>query len=143
MVCDYYLVRKGYLQVRDLYNAQSSGPYYYTFGVHWRGYVAYIAGILINVVGFAGAVGAKVPVGATYIYNLNFFMGFIVAAIVYWVLCHFWEVPATSRYWLEVNDDGRNNSLAYDPSDSALDEEAAVVRGKNDSEESRRRKAFD
>jgi len=66
MISDYYFVRKGYLQTRDLYSAQKNGPYYYNLGVHWRGYAAYIAGILINVVGFAGALGATVPIGATY-----------------------------------------------------------------------------
>ena len=66
MVCDYYFVRKGYLQTKDLYSARKDGPYWYTLGFNWRGYAAYIAGILINVVGFAGAVGNKVPAGATY-----------------------------------------------------------------------------
>jgi nucleobase:cation symporter-1, NCS1 family len=66
MISDYYFVRRGYLQTRDLYSAQKTGPYYYTLGLHWRGYTAYIAGIVINVVGFAGAVGTKVPIGATY-----------------------------------------------------------------------------
>lgn len=113
IVSDYYFVRKGYLQVKDLYSAQKMGPYFYTLGVHWRGYAAYVAGILINVVGFAGAVGTKVPVGATYIYNLNFFCGFIVSAGVYWILCHFFKIPATSDHWLEVDDNGRNNSLVY------------------------------
>ena len=75
MISDYYFVRKGYLQTRDLYSAQKSGPYFYTLGIHWRGYVAYIAGILINVVGFAAALGTKgVPIGATYskYYNILF-----------------------------------------------------------------------
>ena len=66
IISDFYLVRKKYLQTRDLYSAQKGGPYFYTWGVHWRGYAAYIAGILINVVGFAGAVGITVPTGATY-----------------------------------------------------------------------------
>lgn len=66
MISDYYFVRKGYLQTRDLYSAQKGGPYFYTWGVHWRGYAAYITGILINIVGFAGAVGIPVPIGATY-----------------------------------------------------------------------------
>ncbi|KAF2721950.1 hypothetical protein K431DRAFT_223216 [Polychaeton citri CBS 116435] len=115
MVCDYYFVRKGYLQTRDLYNAQKSGPYFYTWGINWRAYVAYIAGILINVVGFAGAVGTPVPKGAMYIYNLNFFCGFIVAAACYYILCYFFKVPATSDYWLEVDEDatGRSGSLVY------------------------------
>jgi len=40
MISDYYIVRKGYLQTRDLYSARKDGPYYFTFGVHWRAYVA-------------------------------------------------------------------------------------------------------
>lgn len=117
IVCDYYLVRKGYLQTRDLYSALKTGPYYYTWGISWRAYAAYIAGILINVVGFAGAVGTPVPKGATYIYNLNFFCGFLVAAAVYYGLCWVWPVPATSPSgrWMEIDEDvtGRNNSLVY------------------------------
>lgn len=130
--CDYYLVRKGYLQVRDLYSAQKTGPYYYTFGFHWRGYAAYIAGILINVVGFAGAVGVEVPKGATYIYNLNFFCGFAVASTVYYTLCKVSKVPATSDTWLEVDDDGQSNSLAYDENvehGAVSDEESQVGKG--------------
>ncbi|KAK5148892.1 hypothetical protein LTR04_000373, partial [Oleoguttula sp. CCFEE 6159] len=127
IICDYYWVRRGYLQIRDLYSAKKSGPYYYSLGVHWRGYVAYIAGIAINVVGFAGAVGTKVPIGATYIYNLNFFCGFIVAAAVYYALCRLSPIPATSDHWLEVGDDVRNGSLAYGSGEGAYayDEESA------------------
>ena len=125
IICDYYWVRKGYLQTRDLYSAKKTGPYFYTFGIHWRGYTAYIAGLLINVVGFAGAVGNDVPVGATYIYNLNFFCGFIVSASVYYIVCRFFPIPATSETWLEVGDDIRNLSVAYDNADSN-DEEATT-----------------
>lgn len=75
----------------------------------------YIAGILINVVGFAGAVGTDVPEGAMYVYNLNFFTGFIVSSGVYWILCKLSPIPATCDHWLEVDDDvtGRSNSLVY------------------------------
>lgn len=66
MISDYYVVRKGFLRTKDLYSSRNDGSYYYTWGIHWRGYAAYIAGILINIVGFAGAVGYTVPTGATY-----------------------------------------------------------------------------
>ena len=69
LICDYYVVRKGYLQIKDLYSARRTGPYHYLAGINLRAYAAYIAGILINVVGFAGAVGRTVPVGAQYIYK--------------------------------------------------------------------------
>lgn len=51
-----------------------------------------------------------------YIYNLNFFTGFIVSSGVYWLLCKVSPIPATSDRWLEVDDDvtGRGNSLVYD-----------------------------
>ncbi|KAI1186294.1 permease for cytosine/purines, uracil, thiamine, allantoin-domain-containing protein [Nemania serpens] len=115
MVSDYYFVRRGYLRVKQLYDARRSSPYYFTFGVNWRAYAAYISGILINVVGFAGAVnGGNVPIGATYIYNLNFFAGFIVSAGVYWICCKVFPVPACSDQWLEVGDEIDEIALAYD-----------------------------
>jgi nucleobase:cation symporter-1, NCS1 family len=131
VICsDYYFVRKGYLQVKDLYSARKTSPYYYTFGISWRGYVAYIAGILINIVGFVGAIGKKVPAGATYIYNLNFFCGFIVAAVAYYWLCRFFPVPAVSETWMEVGDDVRNMSAAYHD-ENPVDEERGYGKDAN------------
>jgi NCS1 family nucleobase:cation symporter-1 len=127
MCCDYYLVRRGYIQVKDLYSAKKSSPYYFTAGWHWRGYAAYIAGILINIVGFVGAIGKEVPIGATYIYRVNFFAGFIVAGASYWALCHFFPIPATSDVWMEVDDEAQNVSMAYGGEDgSEYDEEQAA-----------------
>ncbi|PSN66086.1 hypothetical protein BS50DRAFT_406455 [Corynespora cassiicola Philippines] len=127
MVCDYYWVRRGYLQVKDLYSGKSTGPYYFTWGISLRAYAAYIAGILINVVGFAGAIGRDVPVGAKRIYDLNFFAGFIIAGGVYKILCVVWPIPATSDKWLEVGDEIDEISVAYHDSDNEVagyDEEA-------------------
>ena len=117
IICDYYFVRRGYLQIRDLYSARPSSPYYYSFGFSWRGYTAYICGILINIVGFVGAIGRKVPAGATYLYNLNFFCGFIVASGTYYLLCRFFPIAATSDRWMEVGDEIRNPSVAYGAED--------------------------
>ncbi|KAI1339534.1 permease for cytosine/purines, uracil, thiamine, allantoin-domain-containing protein [Xylariaceae sp. FL0016] len=135
MCADYYLVRKGYLEIRELYDARRTGPYYYTFGFHWRAYAAYIAGILINVVGFAGAINGTdtVPVGATYIYNVNFFAGFIVSSALYWALCRLFPVPACSDVWMEVGDQVDDVRLAYDNGSSQHDfDEEAVLGSKGD-----------
>ena len=113
IISDYYFVRRGYLQIRDLYSARKTSPYFFTFGFHWRGYTAYICGILINIVGFVGAIGKPVPKGATYIYNLNFFCGFIVASGTYYILCRLSPIPACSERWMEVGDEIRNVSVAY------------------------------
>ncbi|KAI2620854.1 permease for cytosine/purines, uracil, thiamine, allantoin-domain-containing protein [Xylaria nigripes] len=121
MVSDYYLVRRGYLRVKELYNPQRDSPYYFTYGINWRGYAGYICGILINVVGFAGAVnGGNVPIGATYIYNVNFFAGFIISFVVYWILCKFFPVPACSDKWLEVDDQIDDARLAYDDDNGSV-----------------------
>ncbi|KAJ7634856.1 permease for cytosine/purines, uracil, thiamine, allantoin-domain-containing protein [Roridomyces roridus] len=92
MVTEYYFVRKGHYRVADLYTARRDGWYYYTYGVNFRAYAAYISGILINVVGFAGATGRSVPIAATRIYDMSFFTGFGVSAIVYYGLN--WVAPA-------------------------------------------------
>ena len=125
IICDYYLVRRGYFQIKDLYSARKSSPYYFTFGFHWRGYTAYICGILINIVGFVGAIGRPVPQGAKYLYDLNFFCGFIVASGTYWLLCRFSPIPATSTKWMEVGDEITEVSVAYAGSDG-FDEESAT-----------------
>ncbi|KAL5521367.1 hypothetical protein ACEPAG_9293 [Sanghuangporus baumii] len=104
LIADYYAIRKGYLRVEELYTARKKSSYFYVFGINLRAYGAYIAGILINVVGFAGAVGADVPIGAEYIYNVNFFAGFIVSFGTYYLLCWYWPVQATSEVWNEVGD---------------------------------------
>ncbi|KAF5129654.1 uncharacterized protein G6M90_00g018810 [Metarhizium brunneum] len=132
MSTDYYVVRKGYLSVKELYDARKTGPYFYTFGVNWRGYTAYIAGILINVVGFAGAVGQQVPKGATYIYNLNFFCGFIVSSLTYWGLCKISPVPETSDQWLEVGGAIDDLQVAYDATNDEYDvEKVTAMPGKD------------
>jgi NCS1 family nucleobase:cation symporter-1 len=118
MISDYYVVRKGYLQIKDLYSGKKTGPYYYTLGFHWRGYAAYIAGVLINIVGFVGAIGKKVPAGASRIYDLNFFAGFLVASISYWALCKISPIPATCDTWMEVGDEITEVSVAYHDSDN-------------------------
>lgn len=128
ILTDYYIVRRGYYQTRDLYTARPTGPYYYIFGFHWRGYTAYICGILINIVGFVGAIGVDVPVGAAYIYNVNFFAGLLVAGGTYWAMCKISPVPATSDRWCEIDDyfeQTRGGSVA----DYVVDEEVGADSG--------------
>lgn len=113
ILCDYYIVRRGYLNMRDLYNAEKSGSYHHFLGFSWHAYASYLAGILVNVVGFAGAVGRDVPVGAQYIYNINYFSGFIVSSTVYFILTRIFPIPATSDTWNEVDVDVDDLSVAY------------------------------
>ncbi|KAB8279470.1 permease for cytosine/purines, uracil, thiamine, allantoin-domain-containing protein [Aspergillus minisclerotigenes] len=121
MLCDYYIVRKGYLRVKELYTAQEGSAYRFVYGFSWQAYASYIAGILVNIVGFAGAVGRKVPVGAQYIYNVNYFSGIVVSALMYYILTRFFPVPATSSTWSEVDQDVDSLSIAYGQEVDAYD----------------------
>ncbi|KAJ8481865.1 hypothetical protein ONZ51_g5709 [Trametes cubensis] len=97
MITDYYVIHKGHYNVKGLYRASTDGWYWYTYGINFRAYAAYIAGILINVVGFAGATGRTVPLAATRIYEMSFFTGFGVSALVYWSLNLLFPVRGASE----------------------------------------------
>ncbi|KAG2343065.1 hypothetical protein BDR05DRAFT_318414 [Suillus weaverae] len=96
----------GHYNVKDLYNTERGSWYWYTYGVNLRAYTAYIAGILINAVGFAGATGRTVPLAATRIYELSFFTGFGVSAIVYWALNRVFPVIGATDTFEEIDVSG-------------------------------------
>ncbi|KAN0084349.1 Permease for cytosine/purines, uracil, thiamine, allantoin domain containing protein [Tylopilus felleus] len=106
MVTEYYLIRKGHYNVIDLYQTGNDTWYWYTYGVNFRAYAAYIAGILINVVGFVGATGRTVPIVATRIYELSFFTGFGVSSVVYYVLNRLFPVVGAAEVFEEVDVSG-------------------------------------
>ncbi|BGO94377.1 hypothetical protein NBRC10512_002075 [Rhodotorula toruloides] len=93
MIAHYYLVARRRVKVADLYSLEHESIYRYMYGFNLRAFAAYIAGILINVVGFAGAIGRTVPYAAQRIYDLSFLCGFSVSALVYTLLCYFFPVP--------------------------------------------------
>lgn len=64
MMSHYFFVVKRRIKVADLYHFNDDGIYKYWHGINLRALAAYLAGILINVVGFAGAVGADVSLAA-------------------------------------------------------------------------------
>jgi hypothetical protein len=46
MFCDYYFVRRGHFVVEELYSFDKRGRSWYTAGINWRAYAAYILGIV-------------------------------------------------------------------------------------------------
>lgn len=139
LLCDYYFVRKGYLDLKGLYSAQKSSPYFYWLGWSWRAYTAYICGILINIVGFVDAIGTNgpMPIGAVYIYRLNFFAGLIVAMSVYYILCRFFPVPATSDKWYEAPEEAdRQFSVVYTDAEGYDEERSSEGQGIEEKETS-------
>ncbi|KAJ7269879.1 permease for cytosine/purines, uracil, thiamine, allantoin-domain-containing protein [Mycena rebaudengoi] len=103
MITEYYIIRKGHYRVEDLYHTRRDGWYWYTYGINFRAYAAYIAGILINVVGFAGATGRIVPAAATHIYEMSFFTGFGVSSLTYWLLNLAFPVVGKASVFEEID----------------------------------------
>lgn len=103
MITEYWYIRRGHYRMKDLYHTKKDGWYWYAFGVNFRAYAAYISGILVNVVGFAGATGRTVPLAATRIYQMSFFTGFGVSALIYIILNKLFPVPGTSFKMEEID----------------------------------------
>lgn len=105
-MCDYYLVKKGYINVPDLFTSSKNGNYYYTYGFNWRAYTAYLAGIIPCFPGFLDNVGVKgIPKAAVRIYYLALVVGIFVAAGVYYAL-NWWKPPpgGMTKSWNEQID---------------------------------------
>ncbi|KAI8805681.1 uracil permease-like protein [Cladochytrium replicatum] len=93
LMCDYYVIRRGSLKVAELYSTKKTGDYWYNYGISWKAYVAYFAGILVNIVGFVGAVTSPISETASQMYNFAYIIGFGVSAIIYYVLWRIWPSP--------------------------------------------------
>ncbi|KAF7968336.1 hypothetical protein HWV62_30959 [Athelia sp. TMB] len=124
MITEYYFIRRGHYRMTDLYDLRRDGWYYYTYGVNLRAYAAYIAGIIINVVGFAGATGRTVPIAATRIYEMSFFTGFGVSAIIYYLLNVVFPVPGKFSNFEEIDvSEGEDKAVSEDDISSQHEED--------------------
>ncbi|EPX72204.1 uracil permease [Schizosaccharomyces octosporus yFS286] len=99
-IADYFIIRKGYIRTSHLYRADDSSCYYFYKGINFRGFVSYICGMLINIVGMAGSTGQKVPAAANTMFNLNYFLGFIVSGLTHILLCYVFPVTEIGEKFL-------------------------------------------
>lgn len=77
LICDYYFIRKGKLQLADLYKLQ--GVYSYSSGYNPASLVALVAGVLTALIGY------WVPT-LSFLYSLSWFTGFLVSFVVYYFM---------------------------------------------------------
>jgi NCS1 family nucleobase:cation symporter-1 len=86
MICDYFVVRRRVLLVDDLY--LRGGAYEYSHGFNWSALVALVVG------SGTALVGLVVPALRT-LYDYSWFVGFVVAFVVYYGLMKFQRAPRT------------------------------------------------
>ncbi|KAM0220574.1 hypothetical protein ACHAPA_004005 [Fusarium lateritium] len=91
MVAHYNLVAKAKVNVDDLFVGNKESIYWYTMGINWRAFVAWIVGVAPTMPGFIAAVNPSVQIsnGAINLYQLNYLFGFVVSAFVYYTLHRF------------------------------------------------------
>jgi NCS1 family nucleobase:cation symporter-1 len=82
MIADYFVIRRGWLVVDDLY--RRGGAYEYSRGVNWVAIGAFALGVAPSLPGFSAALsGTTAPGIFAGLYNWAWFVGFLVAAGVY------------------------------------------------------------
>ena len=77
LICDYFIVRKKFLLVEDLY--QRHGQYEYSRGFNWTAVTALAAGAGVA---FVGLVVPRLRV----LYDYAWFVGFLVSFLAYFIL---------------------------------------------------------
>ncbi|PWN50112.1 hypothetical protein IE53DRAFT_110835 [Violaceomyces palustris] len=96
MLTDYYLLRRQRLDIRELYK-HPEGIYSYTYGLNLRAYLAFLVAFVPNVPGFVNAINPKAISHDTPTYRFNWYFGFSVASMVYYLTCRFiLPLPANS-----------------------------------------------
>ncbi|KAM3425438.1 hypothetical protein BST61_g7384 [Cercospora zeina] len=84
MICDYWVLRKR----RTCYHPGKDGIYYFSHGINWRSFVAWVTGWSYLLPGFVHAVNPKiaVPKACTNVYYLAYPLGFVVSFSVHYCL---------------------------------------------------------
>ena len=88
MVADYYVIRRGFIDIPSLYHTHVRGGeksnYLYTCGFSIKAYVAYLCGVAVNMTGFVGICqGHYVNENIDHMYTLAYPIGFCVAFVLY------------------------------------------------------------
>ncbi|WWC71819.1 uncharacterized protein I206_105778 [Kwoniella pini CBS 10737] len=94
MLVDYFLVRKGNLDIGALYDGSTKSKYFFTMGINWRSIVAFIIGFIIPLPGFIGSFGTvTVSISASRMFYLGWELSFLSGGLAYWILCLIFKVP--------------------------------------------------
>ena len=131
MLGDYYLVRRGRLDVTALFSREKSTPYYYTMGWNWRAYAAYIIGIVPLFPGFLKACGLKsVPIAAGHLYIFALPVGIILSALAYWGICLMFPIPGMTSEAMKMEMDepvmGEIDEIMYGVGGFAAEDDAEL-----------------
>ncbi|KAL2817910.1 NCS1 nucleoside transporter [Aspergillus cavernicola] len=103
LICDYYALRRGRLNIPDLYTADPKGEYHYYHGFGIRAFAAYVLAIVPNFYGFLNQMGVGAGIGVLRFYFVAYPVGISVAFLVYYGFARVWRVRGVvgGRGWRE------------------------------------------
>ncbi|RDW61964.1 hypothetical protein BP6252_11397 [Coleophoma cylindrospora] len=91
MIIDYFVIRKGNLEIKDLYTYSPSGRYFYYKGFNLKAFFAFVVGFLLPLPGFGASFGYSISPAATRMYDLGWMISFVVGCFSYWVVSLVWK----------------------------------------------------
>lgn len=104
IIVDYFWVRRGFLDIHQLFSGKADGLYYYTHGFNWRAFAAYFLGMVPFLPGFAAVCGAKhIPDAAKKIFAQSAIFCILLSGGLYALFC--WISPPAGgmqKVWNEV-----------------------------------------
>ncbi|KAL4884893.1 permease for cytosine/purines, uracil, thiamine, allantoin-domain-containing protein [Aspergillus karnatakaensis] len=91
LICDYYIIRRGKLNIPDLYTAHPLGEYHYFHGFGIRAFVAYLIAIVPNFYGFLNQMGVKASIGVQRFYYVAYPVGVLIGMGFYYAFIWLWN----------------------------------------------------
>ncbi|KAE8153269.1 permease for cytosine/purines, uracil, thiamine, allantoin-domain-containing protein [Aspergillus avenaceus] len=103
LLCDYYVLRRGKLNIPALYTAHPEGMYHFYHGFNIRAFAVYVIAVAPNFYGFLNQMGVWAGVGVQRFYFVAYPVGLLVAFGGFWVLSVVFGtgVQAGWKGWLE------------------------------------------
>ena len=79
MIADFYMIKKGKLENKDIYSLETSGTYYYSGGWHLKGVYSLLLGFIFS----ASTIWNT---NLMFLQSYSWIIGAFVAAFVYYLL---------------------------------------------------------
>jgi len=95
MIVDYWLVKRGNVDIPALYRPE--GRYRYWYGANWRAALALFVTIPLGLPGLINVINPKINVGnGVHLFEISYVMEFVIAAVLYYLTSTLF--PATESY---------------------------------------------
>jgi NCS1 family nucleobase:cation symporter-1 len=97
LICDYYLLRRGYLRVDDLYRSDPDSPYAFWKGFNFRAFAIYIIAVAPNFYGFLHQLGVHAGRNVEKAYYFAYPIGLVLAFVGFFAINRIFPVDASTR----------------------------------------------